>query len=91
MSPDLSAEFHLSSSALPLIGLAAVISDTRLELDEVIQTDGETVLLCWFGTDSFDPVEAALDAEASITEVRGESPRLQSWDESDRGLIHRPI
>lgn len=66
MNPDLSAEFHLSSSALPLVGLAAAISDTRLELDEVLQTAGETVFLCWFEADSFDPVEVALDADTSI-------------------------
>ena len=66
MSPGLSAEFRLSSSALPLVGLAAATPDTRLELDEVLQTDGETVLLCWFETGSFDPVEASLDAEASV-------------------------
>lgn len=67
MSPDLSAEFSLSSSALPLVGLATAIPSARLKLDEVLRTGkNHTVLLCWIETNSFPDVEEALDAEASI-------------------------
>lgn len=66
MNPDLSAEFHLSSSSLPLVGFATAVPDARLNLDEVLRTGEETVLLCWAEVESFDPVEAALDADASI-------------------------
>lgn len=65
MNPDLSAEFRLSSSSLPLIGLAASIPNARIQLDEVVGVD-HAVLLCWIETEAFDTVEAALDAEASI-------------------------
>ncbi|WP_227379153.1 helix-turn-helix domain-containing protein [Haladaptatus halobius] len=65
MNPDLSAEFRLSSSSLALIGLAASIPNARIKLDEVVGVD-HSVLLCWVEAESYDTVEAALDAEASI-------------------------
>lgn len=65
MNPDLSAEFRLSSSSLPLISLAASIPNARIQLDEVVGVE-HAVLLCWIEAESFDTIEAALDAEASI-------------------------
>lgn len=65
MNPDLSAEFRLSSSSLPLIGLAASIPNARIKLDEIVGID-HSVLLCWVEAESYDTVEAALDTEASI-------------------------
>lgn len=67
MHPDLSAEFHLSSSSLPLVGLAAAIPDARIELNEILRTGiDRATFLCWIETDSFESVETAFDAEASI-------------------------
>ena len=65
MDADLSAEFHVSSSSLPLIDLTASIPNAQIQLDELVGVD-HAVLLCWIETDSPESVEAALDAEASI-------------------------
>lgn len=65
MNTDLSAEFRLSSSSLPLTGLAASIPNARIQLDELVGVD-HAVLLCWIEADSAESVEAALDAEMSI-------------------------
>lgn len=65
MNPDLSAEFRLSSSSLALVGLAGSIPNARIKLDEVVGVD-HSVLLCWVEAESYDTVEAALDAETSI-------------------------
>jgi len=67
MNPDLSAEFRLSSSSLPLIDLAATVPTARLELDELLRTGADrAVLLCWIEAESFESVEAALDTDTSI-------------------------
>lgn len=69
MNPDLSAEFRLSSSALPLIDLAATVPNARLELDELLRTGANhAVLLCWIEADSFESVETILDTDTSIVE-----------------------
>lgn len=65
MNTDLSAEFRLSSSSLPLTGLASSIPNGRIQLDELVGVD-HAVLLCWIEADSAESVEAALDAEVSI-------------------------
>lgn len=65
MNPDLSAEFHLESSSLPLLDLAAAIPNARIQLEELVGVDHQ-VLLCWIQADSFESIEAAIDAEASI-------------------------
>ncbi|WP_323173552.1 helix-turn-helix domain-containing protein [Natrialba sp. PRR66] len=65
MNPDLSAEFFLSSSSLALTGLAASTPNARIKLDEVVGRD-HSVLLCWIEAESYDTVEATLDAEATI-------------------------
>lgn len=63
---SLIAEFHLSSSQLPLVATAAE-SNTSLDLDRVLTTDPEhPVLICWAETDSFEAFEAALDTDDSV-------------------------
>lgn len=63
---SLIAEFHLSSSRLPLVATVAE-SNTSLKLDRVLTTDPEQpVLICWAETDSFEAFEAALDTNASV-------------------------
>lgn len=64
---SLIAEFHLSSSQLPLVDSVAAVLNTRLELDRVLTTDPEyPVLICWGETDSFEAFEAALDTDDSV-------------------------
>lgn len=64
---SLIAEFHLSSSHLPLVDSVAAVSNTRLELDRVLTTDPEyPVLICWVETDSFEAFETALDTDDSV-------------------------
>lgn len=67
MDADLSAQFRLASSSLPLVGLAATVPDVRIEVDEVLHSGMDhAVLLCWIEAGSFEALESALDAEASI-------------------------
>lgn len=69
MDLDLSAEFRLSSSSLPLVDLAANVPNARLRLDEVLRTERHhVVLLCWIEAERFDPVESALETDGSIAE-----------------------
>lgn len=67
MNPDLSAEFRLSSSSLPLVSLASAIPNARIKLDEILRTGiDHATFLCWVETDSFKSVETAFDAETTI-------------------------
>jgi hypothetical protein len=69
MDLDLSAEFRLSSSSLPLVDLAANVPNARLRLDEILRTERHHVaLLCWVEAERFDSVESALETDGSIAE-----------------------
>lgn len=64
---SLIAEFHLSSSDLPVATTVAAGSNTKLELDRMLTTNPEhPVFICWVETDEFEAFEAALDTDDSI-------------------------